>query len=110
MAAGPGERQQESHHSGPAHCVQVVRFRQGGLRVGLLQQLGHQDPAEQKVRLLSESRLLVVRAFVRVVVVTRRRVRTQPEQLCGHRGPAGGRAPVQVLRGRPVDAGSHWGQ
>lgn len=37
-------------------------------------------------------------------------VRTQPEQLCGHRGPAGGRAPVQVLRGRPVDARSHRGQ
>lgn len=34
----------------------------------------------------------------------------QPEQLCGHRGSARGRAPVQVLRGRPLDAGPQRGE
>lgn len=35
---------------------------------------------------------------------------TQSEKLCGYRGPAGGRAPVQVLRRRSVDLGSDWGE
>lgn len=34
----------------------------------------------------------------------------QSEQLCGHRGPARGRAPVQILCGRPLDAGSQRGE
>lgn len=48
LAAGPGERQQESR-SGPTDGVQVVGRRQGGLRVGVFQQLDLQDPSEQKV-------------------------------------------------------------
>lgn len=48
MAAGPGERQQEPD-TGQAHGVQVDRRSQRSLRVRLLQQLGHKDPAQQKV-------------------------------------------------------------
>lgn len=53
LAAGSGERSQESHLPGPAHCVPLVWARQGSLRVGLLQQLGHKNPPKPKVCELS---------------------------------------------------------
>lgn len=49
LAAGSGERHQGPRLAGQAHGVPLVRARQGGLRVGLLQQLGHEDPPEPKV-------------------------------------------------------------
>lgn len=50
LAAGPGDRQQESDHTGQTHGVPLGGCRQRSLRVGLLQQLDHQDPPEPKVR------------------------------------------------------------
>lgn len=49
LAAGSGERHQGSQLTGQAHGVPLVRSRQGSLRVGLLQQLGHKNPPKPKV-------------------------------------------------------------
>lgn len=53
LAAGSGERSQESQHTSPAHRVPLVWSGQGSLRVGLLQQLGHKNSPQPQVRELS---------------------------------------------------------
>lgn len=107
LAAGPGEREQESNPTGQAHRLQVGGGRQGGLRVGLVQQLGHQDPPQQEV--LGPSHI-PSSGSCGCVGVTHARLSSQSEELCCHCGPAGGGAPVQVLCGRAVDVGSQRGE
>lgn len=105
LATGSGERKQKSELTGQTHSVPLVRSRQGSLRLGLLQQLGHQNPLEPKVRELVDAVDCAAKRSR-----SRSPLGPQSEQLCGHRGPARGRPPVQVLRGRPLDAGSQRGE
>lgn len=49
LATGSGEWKQKSKLTGQTHSVPLVRSRQGSLCLGLLQQLGHQNPLKPKV-------------------------------------------------------------
>lgn len=53
LAAGSGDRNQKSDLTGQAHGVPLVWSGQGSLRVRLLQQLGHKNSPQPKVRELS---------------------------------------------------------
>lgn len=103
LATGSGERKQKSRLTGQTHSVPLVRSRQGSLCLRLLQQLGHQNPLKPKVCELIDALWMCGESLTLTL-------EPQSEQLCGHRGSARGRPPVQVLRGWSLDAGSQRGE